>query len=92
MNIQVKHLALQVYIQDYQTQHIYLHLWQKALEFNLKGMIHVQQQIITVELEGAKHTIVEFIRIVTAFPSANLISMTVDKPLNHYATLTTNVW
>ena len=92
MNIQVKHLELQVSIQDHQTQHIYLHLWQKALEFNLKGMIHVQQQIITVELEGAKQTIDEFIRIVTAFPSASIISMSVDKPLNNYATLTTNVW
>ena len=93
LNIQLKHLSVNIAVDvENQIQRIYLHLWQKALEFNLKGMIHVQEQIITVKLEGAEHTIAEFIHVIHAITSADFITMTLDNPFIHYETLTTNVW
>ena len=93
MNIQLKHLSVHIAVDvENQIQHIYLHLWQKSLEFNLKGMIHVQEQIINAELEGAEHTIVEFIRIVHAVSSAELISISLDNPFINYEKLSTNLW
>lgn len=93
LNIQLKHLSVNLVVNvENHIQRIYLYLWQKALEFNLKGMIHVQEQIINIELEGAEHTIAEFIRVVHAISSPNFISMTLDNPFIYYETLTTNVW
>jgi two-component SAPR family response regulator len=79
-------------IEDKQTERIVLHLWQKALELNLKGIITIHNQEIVTELEGTEYTLLEFIRIVHSLSPAEKMLITMDKPLFHYTSLTTNVW
>lgn len=77
--------------EDQLPQFTFMKLWQKALEFNLKGTIYVQAQEIHAELVGTESTVIEFMHIVQVHATDDKITMSMKKTESHYSTLTSNI-